>query len=52
MSDEDWFRQIMPHFNGINKVGLELLSELGIVYCYLILMSQAAARSRITGNDA
>ena len=47
-----WTRWIIEKFQGFTDVGLSRISESVRAYAFLILSSQASARSSIVGNTA
>ena len=50
--ENSWSRWILEKSEGLTRVGIEKLSQSVRFYAYLILESQANARSTIIGNDS
>ena len=48
----DYSRWILDKSHGLTRIGIEKLSESVRMYAYLILSSQANARSSIIGNNS
>ena len=50
--ENSWSRWIIETSDGLTRIGIEKLSQSVRYYAYLILESQASARSDIIGNDS
>ena len=50
--ENSWSRWIIEKSDGLTRIGIEKLSQSVRYYAYLILESQASARSDIIGNDS